>query len=237
MSPSGFGNVFTVDLEDWYQGVEIDMDQWQQFTPRLHHGLTPLLELLQESKTKATFFILGYQAEKTPELIRQVAEEGHDIASHGYSHRFVYQQTPDQFRKELKKSKTILEDICGQEVIGYRAPFFSITSESLWALDILLEEGFQYDSSLFPVKNYRYGIAGASREPGWIDTPAGNKIYEIPLSTVRLPGPTSRWGRNVPMSGGGYLRLYWCSTCIHGNTTRITLKYPFPGGSRGLPTI
>jgi len=208
MSLAGFSSVFTVDLEDWYQGIEIDIDHWEQYTPRIHNGMDPLLELLQDSNTKATFFILGFQAEQTPDLIRKIAGLGHDIASHGYSHRFVYQQTPAQFQTELRKSKAILEDICGQKVIGYRAPFFSITQESLWALDILLEEGFLYDSSLFPVKNYRYGIPGARREPHWLNTPAGNRIFEIPLSTVRLPAPKSRRGWNVPMSGGGYFRLY-----------------------------
>jgi len=197
-----------VDLEDWYQGIEIDMDDWSQFPERIRCGVDPLLELLDEANTKATFFVLGYQAEKTPQLIKQIADSGHEIASHGYSHRFVYRQTPDEFRSELRKSKEILEDICGVQVEGYRAPFFSITQESLWALDVLLEEGFKYDSSLFPVKNYRYGLSGAGRHPGWIDTPAGNRIYEIPLSTVRMPKLLTKLSSNIPMSGGGYFRLY-----------------------------
>ncbi len=208
MNKSQTSHVFSVDLEDWYQGIEIDIDQWDAFVPRIRNGLDPLLDLLQESNTKATFFVLGYQAEKTPELIRQLSDSGHDIASHGYSHRFVYQQTPDEFRTELRKSKVILEDICGQPIDGYRAPFFSITNASLWALDILLEEGFKYDSSLFPVKNYRYGVKGAQRKPGWITTQDGNRLFEIPLSTVRLPNPAMRMARNIPMSGGGYFRLY-----------------------------
>ena len=208
MSSARISHVFTVDLEDWYQGIEVDMDDWGEFIPRIHNGLDPLLDLLQESNTKATFFVLGYQAEKTPELIRKIADLGHDVASHGYSHRFVYKQEPAQFQAELKRSKDILEDICGRAVTGYRAPFFSITQQSLWAFDILLEEGFLYDSSLFPVKNYRYGIPGAKREAGWLTTPNGNSIFEIPLSTVRLPSTSVNWARNVPMSGGGYFRLY-----------------------------
>jgi len=201
-------NIFSVDLEDWYQGIEIDLKNWDQFEPRIRKGLDPLLELLQEFNTKATFFVLGYQAEKTPELIRHISDQGHDIASHGYSHQFVYEQTPKDFQFELRKSKLILEDICGKSVVGYRAPFFSITQRSLWALDILLEEGFLYDSSLFPVRNYRYGINGAGRKPGWVTTEGGNKIYEIPLSTVRLLGTNTKYATNVPMSGGGYFRLY-----------------------------
>lgn len=204
----GFQNIFSIDLEDWYQGIEIDIDQWDQFTPRIRKGIDPLLDILQETNTKATFFILGYQAEKTPELVRQISDLGHDIASHGYSHRFVYQQTPAQFQSELRRSKDVLQDLCGRAVDGYRAPFFSITEKSLWAHDILLEEGFLYDSSLFPVKNYRYGIAGAGREPGWLTTENGNKIYEIPLSTVRIPRGAHKWASNIPMSGGGYFRLY-----------------------------
>ena len=215
MTEPVFAHVFSVDLEDWYQGIEIDMDDWGPFESRIHKGVEPLLELLAESGTIATFFVLGYQAEKTPSLIRQIADRGHEIASHGYSHRFVYQQTPAQFQSELRRSKQLLEDISGQPVIGYRAPFFSITQQSLWALDILLEEGFLYDSSLFPVKNYRYGIPGAQRTPGWLTTPKGHRIYEIPLSTVRLPDSSAKTGQNVPMSGGGYFRLYPYSVTKH----------------------
>ncbi len=208
MTSTPFPHVFTIDLEDWYQGIEIDMREWGSFTSRIHKGVEPLLDLLQQANTTATFFILGYQAEKTPQLIRRISELGHDIASHGYSHRFVYQQTPAQFQQELRQSKQLLEDITGQAVVGYRAPYFSITKESLWALDILLEEGFLYDSSLFPVKNYRYGIPGAERKPGWLTTPDGNSLYEIPLSTVRFSAPGTHAGQNIPMSGGGYFRLY-----------------------------
>ncbi len=201
-------NIFSVDLEDWYQGIEIDMQHWEQFAPRIREGLDRLLDLLAASNTKATFFVLGYQAEKTPDIIRQLKEQGHDIASHGYSHRFVYQQTPKEFQTELRKSKQILEDLCGVAIEGYRAPYFSITAQSRWALDILLDEGFLYDSSLFPINNYRYGMPGANRAPGWLRTDAGNHIYEIPLSTVQLPKPGLKWARNLPMSGGGYFRLY-----------------------------
>lgn len=208
MEGQEFQNTFSVDLEDWYQGIEIDMQDWGDYAPRIRKGLDPLLDLLDEANTKSTFFVLGYQAEQTPDIIRQISDAGHEIASHGYSHRFVYNQTPTQFRAELKNSKSLLEDISGQEVNGYRAPFFSITSESLWALDILLDEGFLYDSSLFPVRNYRYGIANATRKPGWFATPDNNRIYEIPLSTIPLPSILSSLESNVPMSGGGYFRLY-----------------------------
>jgi polysaccharide deacetylase family protein (PEP-CTERM system associated) len=200
-------HVFTVDLEDWYQGLEIDMNQWGHFLPRIENGLEVLLDLCDEAGVHATFFVLGRQAEKTPEVIRRVASRGHEIGCHGYSHRFIYQQTPEQFQVEVRRAKAVLEDITGTPVLGFRAPFFSITEQSVWALDTLLEEGFKYDSSLFPVLNYRYGLRGAARVPGIIRTPSGASMFEIPLSTVRLPHPALP-GINLPISGGGYFRLY-----------------------------
>jgi polysaccharide deacetylase family protein (PEP-CTERM system associated) len=195
-------NSFTVDLEDWYQGLEIDIDEWDRFAPRVERGLAVLLDLLAEAGVRATFFVLGYQAERTPTLIREIAARGHEIASHGWTHRFVYRIGRDAFRDELRRSKAVLEDIVGAPVEGSRAPFFSITSQSLWALDVLVEEGFRYDSSVFPVLSYRYGIPGARRSAGPLTTPSGANLFEIPLSTCRLPGV------NVPISGGGYFRLY-----------------------------
>ncbi len=162
-----------------------------------------LLDLLDEADVRATFFVLGMQASRTPDLIREVARRGHEIASHGWSHRFIYRQPPAEFRDELRRSKRLLEDIAGRRVDGFRAPFFSITSASRWAFDILVEEGFRYDSSVFPVFNYRYGIPGAQRAPGPLRTPSGASLFEIPLSTWRAP-----LGVNFPISGGGYFRLY-----------------------------
>jgi polysaccharide deacetylase family protein (PEP-CTERM system associated) len=201
-------HVFTVDLEDWYQGLEIDMDHWGGFAPRIEKGMRVLLDAFSEAAVKATFFVLGRQAEQTPQLVREVADLGHEIACHGYSHRFVYRQGPDQFQAELHRAKQVLEQITGAPVHGYRAPFFSITEQSMWALDILVDEGFTYDSSLFPVLNYRYGVPGAARVAGPVLTPSGRAIFEIPLSTLRLPHPSLPIGVNVPISGGGYFRLY-----------------------------
>lgn len=195
-------DAFTVDLEDWYQGLEIDLDDWSRFAPRIERGLRVLLDLLDEAAVRGTFFVLGFQAEKTPALIREVAARGHEIASHGYSHRFVYHLGRDAFREEMRRSRRALEDISSSSVVGYRAPFFSITTDSRWALDVLVEEGFCYDSSIFPVRNYRYGISDAQRRAGPLKTPSGASIYEIPLSTCRLAGA------NIPISGGGYFRLY-----------------------------
>ena len=154
--------------------------------------------------------MLGRQAELSPDLVREVARRGHEIASHGRTHRFVYRLTPAAFRDELRRSRETLEALSGRAVVGYRAPFFSITRESLWALDVLAEEGFLYDSSVFPVRNYRYGVPGAAPDPGWVSTPAGHRLFEVPLSTV--PGPFGA-GPRLPLAGGGYFRLFpWALT-------------------------
>jgi polysaccharide deacetylase family protein (PEP-CTERM system associated) len=202
VNPTPTKNVFSVDLEDWYQGLEIDMDQWGQYASRIETGLKVLLDLLDAAGVRATFFVLGWQAERSPHLVPDLVARGHEIASHGWSHRFVYQQGPKQFREELRRSLQLLEAQSGQKVLGYRAPFFSITKDALWALDILVEEGVAYDSSVFPTVNYRYGIPNASRAPGFLTTPSGARLFEVPLSTVRVPG------MNLPLGGGGYFRMY-----------------------------
>ncbi len=197
-------NVLSVDLEDWYQGLEIDMSKWDAFPSRIDSGLETLLDLLDAAEVQATFFVLGWQAERTPHIVPRLAARGHEIASHGWSHRFVYRQGPAEFRSELRRSLRVLEDQSGAPVVGYRAPFFSITNSSLWALDVLAEEGILYDSSVFPTINYRYGIPTAERKPGWLRTPGGHRLFEVPLSTVRIPGA----GINVPLAGGAYFRIY-----------------------------
>lgn len=204
----GCRNVFSVDVEDWYQGLEVDMDHWSPYPARIDTGLDVLLNLLEGAGVRATFFVLGWQAGRTPTMVPRIAAAGHEIASHGWSHRFVYRQTPGEFRAELRRSIDLLEDQSGQRVLGYRAPFFSITARALWALDVLVEEGIVYDSSIFPTFNYRYGIPGAHRDPGWVRTPSGARLFEIPLSTVRVPHARSENGVNLPLGGGGYFRLY-----------------------------
>ena len=191
-------NAFTVDLEDWYQGLEIDCDQWEGYEDRIEIGTRRLLGLLDEAEVRATFFVLGYAAERAPWLIREITGLGHEIATHGYGHQFIYKLTPDSFREDLKRSIAILEPLAAAPVVGHRAPYFSITPQSEWALEILCECGIRFDSSLFPVANYRYGFPGAPREihrirPG---------LVEFPLSTYRLGG------RNIPIAGGAYFRLF-----------------------------
>jgi polysaccharide deacetylase family protein (PEP-CTERM system associated) len=201
-------HIFTVDVEDWYQGLDLDMAEWTRFAPRLETGLGRLLDLLADAGARATFFVVGWQADRTPGIVREIARQGHEIACHGYTHRFVYRLTPATFREEVRRSRDLLETLVGEPVVGFRAPFFSITADALWALDILLEEGFRYDSSIFPVWNHRYGIPRAARQPGRVTTPAGGTLFEVPLSTVRLPCAGLPVGVNIPVSGGAYFRLY-----------------------------
>ncbi len=197
-------NALTVDVEDYYQ-VEgftsvVRREDWSQWESRVEDNTRRLLELFARHHARGTFFTLGWVAERHPALVREIAAAGHEVACHGYEHRLIYQQTPDEFRRDLSRAKNILEAITGNRVEGYRAPSYSITAQSLWALDILIEEGFHYDSSIFPIHHDRYGMPDAERFPHLIRREAG-QIVEFPPSTVRL------FGMNWPMSGGGYFRL------------------------------
>jgi polysaccharide deacetylase family protein (PEP-CTERM system associated) len=182
-----------------------------------------LLVLLDKHNTKATFFTLGWVAEKSPELVRTIQKAGHEIASHGYSHQLIYNQTPEVFREETRRSKAILEDITGEAITGYRAASYSITNESRWALDILAEEGFAWDSSIFPVHHDRYGMPGTPRWPHTLTTDEGHTLAEFPLSTLKLPGYT------LPIAGGGYFRLfpYWFSRWGLGSINRQGQPFVF----------
>ncbi|QDU36100.1 Peptidoglycan deacetylase [Maioricimonas rarisocia] len=193
-------HALTIDVEDWPQS---SLNHDLPITERSVHNTRMMLEIFRRHETHGTFFILGLLAEKFPEVVREIAADGHEIGSHGYSHKAVFQIGPDAFRDELKRSVGLLEDITGQAVRGYRAPDFSVTEESLWALDILAEEGLEYDSSIFPVRMRRYGIDDVPRHMYRLD----NGLIEIPMSTVVMGG--RRW----PVAGGGYLRLLpWALT-------------------------
>lgn len=166
-----------------------------------------LLSMFEQFDVLGTFFVLGWVADRYPQLVRDIAAGGHEVACHGYSHRLVYEQTPDEFREETLRSKRLLEDITGSAVLGYRAASYSIVRESLWAMDILAEAGFIYDSSIFPVRHDRYGIPDAKRVPNLMTTPNGKSIVEWPLATAKIGGI------KLPVAGGGYFRLlpYWLS--------------------------
>ena len=204
-------NALTVDVEDYFQvsafADSIDHKDWGNHPLRVEKNTQRLLDMFDEHSVKATFFILGWVAERTNGLVREIAARGHEIASHGYSHQLVYNQSPDIFRDETVRSKNILEDITQAKVRGYRAASYSITKRSMWALDILAEAGFEYDSSIFPVRHDRYGIPDAPEYPYRLETPQGYSLIEFPLSTAKI------FRFRLPIAGGGYFRLYpyWLS--------------------------
>jgi len=213
-------NALTIDFEDWYQGLEIPYKDWAGFEDRIVPVGHRLLKLLDDANVKATFFILGYIADQHPELIREIADAGHEIGTHGYSHALIYEQTSELFRDELMRAIGTLQDLTGKQVLGHRAPFFSITKESLWALDILGELGIRYDSSIFPVVNYRYGIPDAPRWPYQIET-NGHTLTEFPVSTWQV------MGRKVPIAGGAYFRIYPYAITKRGLSAVNKEGYPF----------
>lgn len=198
-------NALTVDVEDYYHVSAFEsvvrFEDWDRYDSRVEHNTHRILNLLDESETTATFFVLGWIAERQPKLVQAIYDRGHEVASHGYAHQRVYTQTPGQFREETRRSKRILEDIIGRTVIGYRAASYSITAKSLWAVDILREEGFRYDSSIFPIRHDRYGIPGSQRFCHVLNGPGESRLVEFPASTLRLARV------NIPIAGGGYLRL------------------------------
>jgi polysaccharide deacetylase family protein (PEP-CTERM system associated) len=203
-------NAFTIDVEDYFQvsafeGV-VDRKQWTDMPSRVEDNTRRLLDLGERHHTKATCFVLGWIAERYPNLVREIDQRGHDVACHGYSHRLIYQQSPAEFAEETRHAKEVIEQLLGRPVRGYRAASYSITKRSLWALDTLIELGFEYDSSVFPVRHDRYGIPDAPRFPHVIEREVGS-IVEFPVSTLDLAG------FNLPVGGGGYFRIfpYWVS--------------------------
>lgn len=201
-------NALTIDLEDYYHvsafKKQMPAGKWSSQQSRVERNTNLLLDWLDEAKCTATFFTLGWLAEQRPQVVRQVSDRGHEIACHSLQHRTVYEMTPEEFRDDTLRAKLLLEDISSRPVKGYRAPSFSITKNSLWALTILAELGFTYDSSIFPVRHADYGIPQAPRLPHTVQTPAG-PIVEFPMSTLEFRGYRS------PFAGGAYLRLlpYW----------------------------
>ena len=196
-------NALTVDLEDWYHSVySLTPRDWERLPDRLVPPTRRLLALLARHRARATFFVLGAVAERHPELVREIAEAGHEIASHGMHHRLVYEQTPEEFRADLRRSLAILGALTAAPVVGFRAAYWTITERSLWALDILAEEGILYDSSIYPVKTYLYGIAGTPPGPHVRTQAGGRRLHEVPPSTVPV------LGRRVPVGGGFYMRAF-----------------------------
>ena len=199
-------NYLTIDVEEHFQVAAFDdiinPTDWDSHESRVVKNTKLILEILGKHKTKATFFIVGWTAERHPDLVREIDRQGHNIGCHSYMHKKIYDLTPEEFRKDTAKAKAILEQITGKKIVGYRAPSYSITNKSLWALDILEELGFEYDSSIFPVHHDNYGIPDA---PRFKYHHPNKKLTEYPISTARV------LGNNVPVAGGGYFRLfpYW----------------------------
>ena len=202
---STMAHALTVDVEDWFH-VEnlrpvIDPSEWPAQESRLERNMAQLLELFDLCGAKCTFFVLGRAVEAYPGVVNQIVARGHELACHGWSHDLIYRQTPDQFRAETRQAKAMLEDLGGCEVRGYRASTFSITEKSLWALEILAEEGFSYDSSIAPLRHDRYGIPGERQEPHLRELESGRSLVEFPVSILHA------MGRDFPL-GGGFFRLF-----------------------------
>jgi len=208
---TGVSNGLSIDVEEYFQveataGI-IPPSAWQRWPSRVEAATYRLLDLLAERDCRATFFALGWVAQRHRALIRAIAEAGCEVACHGYAHQHLRRLTPERFRADVHRARLLLEDITGRPVMGYRAPTFSICGDTLWALDVLVAEGFQYDSSIFPVRHDRYGLPTAPRWPHVIRRPAG-RIVELPPLTARIGGV------NLPMAGGGYLRLLPASAIL-----------------------
>ena len=207
---SQFDGTFTVDVEDYFQvsafGSVIRPEDWDHYECRVERSTRQILELAAKHSTRGTFFVLGWIAERYPSLVREIQTAGHEIGCHSYWHQLVYELGPGRFRADLVRARDTLEDITGSPLRLFRAPSFSITRQSLWGLEILVEEGFDVDSSIYPVRHDRYGIPRSPKGPHVIETPAGC-IREFPGMTCRVAGLT------VPVGGGGYLRLFpWTVT-------------------------
>jgi len=203
MSPSQIRNALTVDVEDYFQVSAfenaIPRETWDSLPQRVDRNTNRVLDLFASKGVQATFFTLGWVAERFPELVKRIVNEGHELASHGYSHRRVNQLSPQAFREEVVKTKDILQSLTGSEVIGYRAPSYSINESTLWALDILYETGHTYSSSIYPVKHDLYGMPEA---PRFLHHYCDGKLVEVPITTIKI------FGKTLPGGGGGFFRLY-----------------------------
>jgi polysaccharide deacetylase family protein (PEP-CTERM system associated) len=198
-------NALTVDLEDWFQvsNVEhiIPREAWGECTPRLAESTRRLLALLDRAGVKATFFVLGWNAARFPEVVREVVEAGHEIGSHGYAHQLVYEQSPEQLAQDLAQATEVIGEVTGVRPRCYRAPSFSITPRCPWAFEVVQEAGFAVDASVFPIFHERYGYQQAPRLPHRVAMNGGAGLVEVPPSTIRLAG------RNFPFAGGAYFRI------------------------------
>ena len=197
-------NAMSVDVEDYFQVSAFEpyiaKQQWETLPHRVEKNTQRILDIFEARDIKATFFTLGWVAERYPDLVKRIIKDGHELACHGYEHIRVTEQTPEQFREDVSRTKKILEELGGKEVKGYRAASYSIGAKNLWALDILQEEGFEYSSSIYPVKHDLYGMPDAPRF--MFEPIAGSDFKEIPITTVKFGS------KNLPCGGGGFFRFY-----------------------------
>jgi polysaccharide deacetylase family protein (PEP-CTERM system associated) len=209
--PAGLINALTVDVEEYFHPNAMDAavspDDWDRLPRRVEGNTHHLLDLLGARGVRATFFVLGWVAERLPQLVDEIARRGHEVACHGYAHRLAYELGAQRFRADVTRAKAVLEQRIGAPVSGFRAASYSLVGTTPWVFDILIDAGFQYDSSIFPIRHDIYGVPSFSRFAVCVQRPAG-QIVEVPASTVRL------LGRNWPVAGGGYFRLlpYWVTS-------------------------
>ena len=199
-------NILTVDVEEWFHPEALQHqflpETWDAQPSRIVPLMERLLDLFDEQNARATFFVLGWVAEHHPKLVRQLVERGHEVATHSYGHRMATKLEPKTFKDDLLRSVKILQDITGQDILGFRAPTFSVTRQTFWVFDVLAEAGLKYDSSIYPIWHDRYGVPEAPRTVFEVETRSGAKIVEFPMPTLRI------FGKNFPFGGGGYLRLF-----------------------------
>jgi polysaccharide deacetylase family protein (PEP-CTERM system associated) len=220
----------TIDVEDYFQvsafASHIPRDSWPTLPCRVEANIDRILALLDAEGIKATFFTLGWIAERYPATVRRIVEQGHELASHGYGHERASDLTAEEFRLDISRSKGLLEDIGGQRVLGYRAPSFSIGPTNLWALDVLLEAGYRYSSSIYPIRHDHYGMPNAPRFAFYPNGEDG--LLELPITTVRL------MNRNLPAGGGGYFRFFpyalsrWLMQQVNERDGQSTIFYFHP---------
>lgn len=232
MQDESIRNAMTVDVEDYFHvsafAKRIRPEDWDTFESRVERNTQRILDLFDAAGTTSTFFVLGWVAERHPQLVKEIARRGHEVACHGYSHRLVYEQAPEVFREETARAKAVLENLVQAPVLGYRAASYSIVQRSIWALDILIEQGFAYDSSIFPVRHDRYGMPDAGREPHVWRTANSGTIVEFPLTTKEI------LNYRLPVSGGGYFRIFpyavtdWALSSINRHERRPFIFYLHP---------
>jgi polysaccharide deacetylase family protein (PEP-CTERM system associated) len=225
-------DALSVDVEDYFHveafADRVRPERWASFPSRVHANCERILELFANHGWRATFFVLGWVAEREPELIRRISDAGHELACHSYAHRQVFSLRPEEFRSDLRRARGLIEEAAGVRVVGYRAPTFSILQRSVWALEILAEEGFLYDSSIFPIRHDLYGYPEFPRFLQRLKLSSGREIFEVPMSTIRLAG------LNWPVGGGGYLRLLpmlytsWAIRRIHQLDRQPFILYLHP---------